>query len=241
MEIVQLYEILKNVHGACGKWWPGKSEEIFISAILTQNTNWANVEKALGNIKAKLIDDSNVPKNVSDFDGNLLRTLSTLSYDEIRELIRPAGFFNVKTRRLKNLLDWISRYNFDIETVKRKAQDETGLKDLRNELLSVNGIGKETADSILCYGLDLPVFVVDAYTKRMLNRIFALEFSNIPDISDYDSVQQVFESSYPRDVAIYQELHGLIVEHAKAYCKSKPKCGECPLQDCSYKNTIHTV
>lgn len=227
MNIGQLYEILRNIHGSCGKWWPGKSEEVFISAILTQNTNWANVEKALGNIKAKLI-------NVNDLDGNLLRALSALSDDEIRELIRPAGFFNVKARRLRNSLNWISQYNFDIETVKRKVQDETGLKALRNELLSINGIGKETADSILCYGLDLPVFVVDAYTKRLISRIFALEGS---EIKDYDRVQQIFESSYPRDVAIYQELHGLIVEHAKAYCKSKPKCDECPLKGCSYKNT----
>jgi len=227
MNIGQLYEKLRNIHGACGKWWPGKSEEVFISAILTQNTNWANVEKALGNIKAKLI-------NVNDLDGNLLRALSALSDDEIRELIRPAGFFNVKARRLRNSLNWISQYNFDIATVKRKVQDETGLKALRNELLSINGIGKETADSILCYGLDLPVFVVDAYTKRLISRIFALEGS---EIKDYDRVQQIFESSYPRDVAIYQELHGLIVEHAKAYCKSKPKCDECPLKGCSYKNT----
>ncbi|HOV54376.1 MAG TPA: endonuclease [Fervidobacterium sp.] len=227
MNIGQLYEILRNIHGSCGKWWPGKSEEVFISAILTQNTNWANVEKALGNIKAKLT-------NVNDLDGNLLRALSALSDDEIRELIRPAGFFNVKARRLRNSLNWISQYNFDIATVKRKVQDETGLKALRNELLSINGIGKETADSILCYGLDLPVFVVDAYTKRLISRIFALEGS---EIKDYDRVQQIFESSYPRDVAIYQELHGLIVEHAKAYCKSKPKCDECPLKGCSYKNT----
>ncbi len=229
MNIGQLYEKLRNIHGACGKWWPGKSEEVFISAILTQNTNWVNVEKALYRIKNLTVDGS------GNFDGGLLRTLNFLSDDEIRELIRPAGFFNVKARRLRNLLNWISQYNFDIETVKRRAQDENGLKDLRNELLSINGIGKETADSILCYGLDLPVFVVDAYTKRLISRIFALEGS---EITDYDRVQQIFESSYPRDVAIYQELHGLIVEHAKAYCKSKPKCDECPLQDCNYKNTI---
>ncbi|HOK87503.1 MAG TPA: endonuclease [Fervidobacterium sp.] len=228
MEITQLYEILRSIHGPCGKWWPGSAEEVLISAVLTQNTSWANVEKALDKIRIKFLGDSD------GFNGNSLKTLSVLSDDELRELIKPAGFFNVKTKRVRNLLNWISKYNFDMDAVRKKAQDEVGLKELRNELLSVNGIGKETADSILCYGLDLPVFVVDAYTKRLINRIFAIESS---EIADYDSVQQMFESSYPRDVEIYQELHGLIVEHSKVYCRSKPKCDECPLKDCRYKNT----
>lgn len=228
MEITQLYEILRSIHGTRGKWWPGSAEEVLISAVLTQNTSWANVEKALDKVRIKFLSDSD------GFNGNFLKTLSALSDDELRELIKPAGFFNVKTKRVRNLLNWVSKYNFDMAAVRKKVQDEVGLKELRNELLSVNGIGKETADSILCYGLDLPVFVVDAYTRRLIKRIFALESS---EIADYDSVQQMFESSYPRDVEIYQELHGLIVEHSKVYCRSKPKCDECPLKDCRYKTT----
>jgi len=210
MKIDNLYSVLKSIHGPQGKWWPGTAEEIIISAVLTQNTNWKNVERALENIKNNCKND-------------LLRCLSENSTDKIALMIKPAGFFNIKAQRLKNLLTWIEFYNFEIERIKTKTIDE-----IRSELLNIKGIGKETADSIILYAFELPIFVIDAYTRRILARIFDIKFV------EYDEYRNFLESIYPKSTVLYQEFHGLIVEHAKAYCKTKPSCDLCLIENCIY-------
>jgi len=212
--IKSLYKDLYKIYGDVGKWWPGTSEEIFVSAVLTQNTNWKNVEKALENIY-KYTNSKNILKDLHNF-----------SQQEIAELIKPAGFFNLKAKRLKNLLSFLSNFDFNIE--KLKNLDETFL---RNELLKIKGIGKETADSILLYALNKPFFVVDAYTKRIIDRMYGIKEKN------YDKVQKIFYEVYPRDTNLYQKLHGLIVEHAKSKCKKIPLCSFCEL---SLKCLFHT-
>ncbi len=199
-----LYKLLLKAYGNVGKWWPGTSEEIIVTAVLTQNTNWKNVEKALENIY------ENKTKK------NLLEYLYELPVDYLAELIKPAGFYNLKARRLKNLLSFLKEYNFELSKIK-------SLKNIREMLLKINGIGKETADSILLYALEIPVFVVDAYTKRLLKRMYDI------NLSDYDSVQNLFYENYPKDVKLFQELHGLIVEHSKAVCRKNPICSECKI------------
>ncbi len=212
MTLNSLYERLKDIHGPQGKWWPGTAKEIIVSALLTQNTNWKNVEKALENIKKHCKND-------------ILHCLAKMSTEEISVLIKPAGFFNVKAQRLKNLLKWLKSYDFDLEKIKTKS-----IGEIRNELLSVKGIGKETADSIILYALELPIFVVDAYTKRLLERLLRIK------LKEYDEYRLLFETTYPKDVALYQEFHGLIVEHAKTFCRTKPLCETCPIESCRYKN-----
>jgi len=214
MTLNSLYERLKEIHGPQGKWWPGTEEEIIVSAVLTQNTNWKNVEKALENLK-------NTCKN------DLLLCLSKMSLEEISLLIKPAGFYNIKAKRLKNLLDRIKNHHYNLEAMKIKNVNE-----IRNELLSISGIGKETADSIILYALELPIFVIDSYTRRLLERIFEIK------LKEYDEYRKLFEDTYPKDVTLYQEFHGLIVEHAKIFCRTKPDCFTCPINDCHYKKKV---
>lgn len=211
MKLGELYERLRLIHGELGKWWPGTREEILITAILTQNTNWKNVEKAMENLKKVLGDEE-----------NLLPKLHNLSREELAVLIKPSGFFNVKASRLKNLLALLSLYDFNLE---RLGEIETG--ELRKLLLNVEGIGEETADAILLYAFEKPVFVVDSYTRRILERVFGEKPGT------YEQVQRLFMTVYPPSVPLYQELHGLIVEHAKKFCTTKPKCDVCPIaKDC---------
>ncbi|MFN3328211.1 endonuclease [Fervidobacterium sp. SC_NGM5_O18] len=212
MKLENMYETLRNIHGPQGKWWPGSEEEIIVSAVLTQNTNWKNVEKALENIK-------------KDCKNNILHCLAKMSTQQISFLIKPAGFFNIKAQRLKNLLTWLKNYDFDLEKIKTK-----NIEEIRKELLSIKGIGKETADSIILYALELPIFVIDAYTKRLLNRLLGIK------LKEYDQYRLLFETTYPKDVVLYQEFHGLIVEHAKMFCRTKPLCELCAIDSCRYKN-----
>ncbi|KUK13792.1 MAG: endonuclease III domain-containing protein [Synergistetes bacterium] len=216
MKVSDLYTCLKKVYGFLGKWWPGLPEEIIIGAVLTQNTNWKNVSRAIENLKKALGEN------------DILRKAEALSTEKLAELIRPAGFFNLKAKRLKALLAFLKAYDFDLNRLKSVPTDA-----LRKSLLEVKGVGKETADSILLYALDKPVFVVDSYTKRLLKRLFNI------DLQGYDEIKNLFESEYPPDLALYQELHGLIVEHAKRYCVKRPKCDECPLQEnCYYASQL---
>ncbi len=190
-------------------WWPGDSPfEIMVGAILTQNTNWSNVQKAIDNLKAA--DLLSYP------------SLSLQRVDEIAQLIRPAGYYNLKARRLKNLLDMVTTfYDGELDAF---LEDELG--SARENLLGVKGVGPETADSILLYACGHPVFVVDTYTYRVFSR-----HNMVEEETDYRAIQQAFELNLPQDRQLYNEYHALIVRVAGMFCKkTKPLCEQCPLQ-----------
>jgi endonuclease-3 related protein len=190
-------------------WWPGDSAfEVIVGAVLTQNTAWANVEKAIANLKRAAVLD--------------LRSIQRLRAPRLAALIRPAGYFNVKARRLQNLVGAIaSDWDGDLERMFAAPTEE-----LRAWLLRVNGVGKETADSILCYAGGHPVFVVDAYTRRVLSR-----HGLIPEEIGYDALQDYCVRRLPEDVAVYNQFHAEIVYVAKDYCRRRPLCRGCPLED----------
>ena len=189
-------------------WWPSDSAfEVAVGAILTQNTNWGNVEKAIANIK--------------DLNSLNARALHTMSHAQLASLIRPAGYFNVKAKRLRAFLDFLI-HDFR-GSMKRMKKVETG--SLRKSLLSVHGIGPETADSIMLYALDKPVFIIDAYTRRVMSR-----HGLVSDSIDYHDLQAVFHKHLPLDVQLFNEYHALFVMAGKDYCKPKPKCTGCPLE-----------
>ncbi|MCD6227360.1 endonuclease III domain-containing protein [Candidatus Micrarchaeota archaeon] len=180
----------------------GQMFEIIIGAILTQNTAWKNVEKALINLYTKRVA---VPEKIIEMDFTSLATL-----------IRSAGYYNQKTVRLKTIAEWFNSTNFNIPTL-----------SLRKKLLSLKGVGPETADSILLYAFKRPVFVVDAYTLRMFER---LGFGKLT----YDSAQGIVHKSFKTlsdddKVKVFNEFHALIVAHAKEHCKKRPMCEQCPL------------
>lgn len=188
-------------------WWPGETPfEVIIGAILTQNTNWSNVEKAIKNLKTagKLS-----PKGIYE-----------LSEQELAQLIKPSGFFNVKAKRVKTFINWLfSKYGGDLDRM-----FAGNLHTLRGELLSVKGIGPETADSILLYAGNFPTFVVDAYTHRIFSR-----HELIPEESAYDEIKSFFEENLPVDVQLFNEYHALLVNIGKLFCKPKKICEQCPL------------
>jgi len=181
--------------------------EVIVGAILTQNTNWGNVERAIANLKNK----------------NVLspRALDRLSREELAQLIRPAGYFNIKAQRLKNFLAFFFK---EYQGSLARMQKE-GTSVLRERLLSVNGIGPETADSILLYALDKPVFVVDAYTKRIFSR-----HGIVGSDHDYHRIQDAFIGNIPKDLKTFNEYHALIVRLGKDFCRTQPKCDQCPLR-----------
>ena len=177
-------------------------------AILTQNTNWANVEKAIANLKgAGLLT---LPR--------LLEMPAAL----LAEYIRPAGYYNIKAARLHNLLRLIAgEHDGDLDAFLNQP-----LHQLREQLLGVKGIGPETADAIILYAAKQLVFVVDAYTFRLLSRHDLAD-----DSADYASLQALFMDNLPEDLTLFGEYHALIVRVCKEYCrKTKPMCGECPVQ-----------
>ncbi|HHT9141024.1 MAG TPA: endonuclease III domain-containing protein [Candidatus Tripitaka californicus] len=205
--LMKIYRELFKAFGPQG-WWPGDGPfEVLVGAVLTQNTNWGNVERAIKNLKSagKLSPEG----------------LHKTKLPELAQLIRPAGYFNVKAKRLKNLIGWFfENYNGSL-----KEMFSEKLDPLREGLLSVKGIGRETADSILLYAGDTPSFVVDAYTYRVLSRHLL-----IPEDSTYEEIKSFFEDNLPRDVQLYNEYHALLVKVGKDYCKPRnPRCRECPL------------
>ncbi|MDP8230116.1 MAG: endonuclease III domain-containing protein [Candidatus Gorgyraea atricola] len=206
--LLRIYDLLYQRFGP-RKWWPADTRlEIIVGAILTQNTSWANVEKAIANLKkAKALD---------------LKQLSRTPKKRLAGLIRPAGYYNIKADRLKNFLTFLdSAHKNSLEKMLRQ-----NTRVLRNELLSINGIGPETADSILLYAGKKPVFVVDAYTKRIFSR-----HRYINEDADYDQVQRLFMENLAPNVRLFNEFHALIVELGKNVCKSKkPLCGKCPIR-----------
>ena len=191
-------------------WWPGDTPlEIIVGAILTQNTAWTNVEKAISNLKRSGALKS--PANIIKMSGKRLA-----------RLIRPAGYYNVKSQRLRNFFSFLSsEYGGSLG---KMASQETGT--LRKELLEVNGIGPETCDSILLYAFNRSVFVIDAYTKRIFSRHGFIK----EDIS-YDEARSFFMSRLPDDRRLFNEYHALIVRLGKELCRKKPCCNQCPIKN----------
>lgn len=205
-KIEQIYERL-HAHFGPQLWWPGDTPfEIMVGAVLTQNTNWRNVEKAIDNLKgADLLS---------------LAAMAALPVPVLADYIRPSGYYNIKAGRLYNLLTRIIEEAGTLEEF-----FDTDIHALREKLLSVKGIGPETADSIILYAAEKPVFVIDAYTHRILTR-----HAVIDEDTDYHAMQELFMDRLPEEVDLFNEYHALIVRTGKQYCKKgKPLCSECPL------------
>ncbi|HLZ90088.1 MAG TPA: hypothetical protein VKQ28_00125 [Candidatus Acidoferrum sp.] len=201
------YDALFAAHGP-QYWWPGRTRfEIIVGAILTQNTSWTNVEIALRKLRRERLLSA--------------RAIETVSAVRLARLIRSSGYFRQKAKKLKCFAHFLhSEYNGSLTTMFRTPTDA-----LREKLLGVHGIGPETADSILLYAGRRPVFVVDAYTRRMLERhqLAAATYR-------YEQIRQLFEHSLPGDAPLYNEFHALIVRTGKEYCRTRnPRCSECPL------------
>jgi endonuclease-3 related protein len=203
----QVYQQLYDAYGPQG-WWPGETPlEVMVGAVLTQNTAWKNVERAIANLR--------------EADVLALARLHAVPHEELAELIRPAGYYRLKAGRLRNLLNFVmEQYDGSL-----KAMFATNLATLREQLLGVNGIGPETADSILLYAGNLSTFVVDTYTARMLKRHGWIE----PE-AGYHDIQEHFASQLPDDVQLFNEFHALIVRVGHHHCRRTPKCEGCPLQ-----------
>ena len=205
--LMQMYEAARERFGH-REWWPGDGAlEICAGAILTQNTNWANVEKAIANLKAAGC------MSVS--------ALHAKPQAELATLIKPAGYFNVKAKRLKNFIAHVHEtFGEDIE-----AFLDRPASTLREELLSINGVGRETADSIILYAAGKTTFVVDTYTCRIL-----LRHGLIDGDYDYEMIKELLESSLAEDIELYNDFHAQFVAVGKNYCKPKARCADCPLQ-----------
>lgn len=206
-ELETVYRVLRKKFGH-QHWWPGDTPfEIMVGAVLTQNTAWTNVEKAIDGLKRA---------------GKLNpQAILKMPHESLARKIKPAGYFNVKSRRLKNFVRFfVSGYGANTQRLFRERKGE-----LRRKLLTVNGIGRETADSILLYAGAKRVFVIDAYTKRIFSRHGLMNESE-----DYDAWRAVFEKFLPQSTALYNDFHAQIVQLAKKYCKTKAVCEECPLQ-----------
>jgi len=224
-----LYNLLLSDFGN-QNWWPIDRKyhkrirsdprfEVIVGAILTQNTAWSNVEKALINLKSN--------------NALIARKIEEIDFEKLKEMIQPSGFFNQKAQRLKFFTSYLmDNYKDDLD----KFFDRN-LQDIREELLSLTGIGPETADSILLYAGDFPIFVVDTYTKRICGRI-PIDVT----LETYNEIQHYFEKDLRQNfseeeiIPIFKELHALIVNLAKNYCKKRPDCDNCPLQNhCEFK------
>jgi len=211
-----LMEIYRRMAGCYGPrhWWPAETPfEVCVGAILTQNTAWGNVEKAIAGLKAS----------------GVLSPSGLLAVDQERlaHLIRPSGYYNLKSRRLKEFAGWLhSRHGGDLERMFGGSW-----QSLREELLKVHGIGPETCDSILLYAGGKPTFVVDSYTRRLFHRLGLLAAD-----AGYEDTRRMFMESLPADTVLFNEYHALIVEQCKQYCRKQPRCAGCPLAaGCGFK------
>lgn len=205
--IREIFDRLLAAYGPQG-WWPAESAfEVIVGAVLVQNTRWENVERAIAGIKSAGVLDPHV--------------LHRLPAEELQELIRPAGVFRVKAKRLAAVLTYlVEEHNGDTASL---AQTPSG--QLRRELLALHGVGPETADSILLYAAEHPSFVIDAYTRRVLERHGWAQPS-----ASYDQLQRLFETPLPHDAPLFNEYHALIVEVGKRHCRRTAKCEGCPLE-----------
>ena len=213
-----LLEVYRRLYERYGPqhWWPGESRlETVLGAILTQATAWTNAEKALTNLKV----------------GDLMstRALRDIPEDKLAALIRPSGYFNAKAGKVKAFIHHLwGSYGGDLESLLSK---EAG--DLRRELLSIYGIGEETADDIVLYAAGKPSFVIDLYTRRILKRL-----DIAPRNESYQAYQTLFHQNLPRDVALYNEYHALLDRHAKETCKKEPRCRGCCLLELCPKGKL---
>ncbi|MDP6543031.1 MAG: endonuclease III domain-containing protein [Phycisphaerae bacterium] len=205
--LMEMYEAMLKRFGNHG-WWPGDGPlEVCLGAILTQNTSWTNVEKALDNLR--------------NAGAVSISVLQQMDPDSLAGLIRPAGYYNIKAGRLKNFIASVyESYGDDIA-----AFLDRSVSVLQSELLGVNGIGRETADSIILYAAGKPTFVIDRYTCRMMVR----HEMTCPE-EDYQQVKDLFESSLPEDLELWKDYHAQIVAVGKEYCRPKAKCAGCPLE-----------
>ena len=187
-------------------WWPAEEPfEVMVGAILTQSVAWPNVEKAITNLK--------VAGALSP------RALRQLSLPDLAAIIRPSGYYNAKARKLKSLVHWLRDYHDNLDSLFNGSTDQ-----LRRQLLSVYGVGEETADSIILYAASKPVFVIDAYTRRIVNRI-----GLVPENNSYAAYQALFRDNLPADTALFNEYHALLVCLGKDVCRRKPLCQQCCL------------
>lgn len=202
----EIYARLREAYGP-QHWWPADTSlEVMVGAVLTQNTTWRGVEKAITNLKASGL--LSVDK------------LDIVDTDNLAGLIRPSGYFNLKARRLKNLIELvITAYGGDLEDMGREQTNK-----LRRDLLAVKGVGPETADCILLYGFNRPIFVIDTYTRRVLSR-HGLTGHRV----NYRELQDLFMQHLPLKASMFNEYHALLVRVGKHHCKPKPDCRDCPL------------
>ncbi len=205
-ELPKVYRTLRQAFGH-QHWWPGETPfEVIVGAILTQNTAWTNVEKAIMNLKKNEMLTPEAFRKISE--------------PALARLIRSAGYFNIKASRLKHFIRFLySEYEGDLDSLCVEKGDP-----LRQKLLAVKGIGPETADSILLYAAQKPFFVIDAYTKRIFarHRLFPYERS-------YESWRHLLQDALPHKVSLYNDFHAQIVAVGKRFCRTKPDCGNCPL------------
>ena len=209
VDLMQVYHRLYDEYGP-QHWWPADSQlEVVLGAILTQSAAWSNVEKALSSLK-----------EAGCWSADALRDVSEA---QLAELVRSSGYFNAKARKLKAFVSHLwEHHEGDLQAM--LSQEGTGL---REELLSIYGIGDETADDILLYAGEHPYFVIDTYTRRILDRMEVT-----PDAPTYAGYQQLFHQTLPTDAPLYNEYHALLDRHAKEACrKSQPACESCCLQD----------
>lgn len=211
-KLLSIYQALLAIYGR-QQWWPADSAfEVMLGAILTQNTLWSNVEKALVLLKQRISLD---PK-----------ALLSLSSTDLESCLKPSGYFRIKTQRLKNYCRWyLAQGGY-------AGLDQLPTSELRESLLKVQGIGPETADDIVLYAFHRPVFIIDAYTRRLLQRLNLIQGQE-----NYEYCRQLFEASLPKSVDLYKQYHALIVMHAKQRCrKAKPICLACCLSAvCAYQ------
>ncbi|MFC2002636.1 endonuclease III domain-containing protein [Chloroflexota bacterium] len=188
-------------------WWPAKEPfEVMVGAILTQSAAWGNVEKAIANLKAAGVLSP--------------EAIRRLSLSGLAEIVHPSGYYNAKAKKLKSLAHWLGEH-YDDNLGQLFASD---IDHLRQQLLSVHGIGPETADSIILYAANKPIFVVDAYTRRIVNRIGLVPVGN-----SYGAYQALFMDNLPTDARLFNEYHALLVRLAKDVCRSCPLCLQCCL------------
>jgi endonuclease-3 related protein len=203
--LLSLYQRLFDTYGP-QNWWPANFPfEVIVGAVLTQNTSWTNVEKAIINLKKKGLLS--------------LEAIHKLDHISLAEVIRPSGYFNLKAKRLKHLCEWITMQG-GMETLQSYSTD-----GFRNSLLEVNGIGPETADDILLYAFDRPVFVIDTYTRRLLKNLTLIKGDE-----DYEVLRNGIEANLQADYQMYNEYHALIVRHAKEKCVSTSDCLHCKIE-----------